>query len=208
MDFSNYIVPIYVDGDYNGTGFIICNTLITAAHVAIKKDNECHFLYRGKEMIVGPENNILFEYPNDEIKQGQDNLYWDLAIYRLDNINSPIKLIEPILADYCIYHGYSDSTSRMDTYRDIKLDNNAYYYPPKYDAKPIRINNCYISEKGRCSHGNSGGPLFQGDCVIGMLSGGQKWHNLSWDRIIKAEHILKKIHEYDSNTPSHKATDR
>ena len=198
MSYLEYVVPIYCEKDFKGTGFIIGNTLITAAHVTIKKDNECHFLYRSKEIIIGPDNNILFEYPNDKIKQGQDNLYWDLAIYWLDNINSPIKLREPNWADFCIYRGYSDSTSQMDICRDIKLDNNAYYYPPD-DAKPIRINNCYISEKGKCTHGNSGGPLFQGDSVIGMLSGGQKWYSLSWDRIIKAEHILKKIQEHDKH---------
>ena len=154
-------------------------------------------------------NNIIFDYPKEGCKQGQDNLYWDLAVYRLKDIFSPLELCTaPNMKGTCIYQGYIDSTLKMDIYTNIVLDNNAYYYPPKYDEKPIRINNCYISVIGKCTHGNSGGPLFQGNYVIGMLSGGQQWHNFSWDRIIKAEYIFKRIHEYDNNNTSNKATDK
>lgn len=195
MIIANYIVPIYSEDKFNGTGFIVENLLITAAHVVISEGNVCNFLYKGEMVSISSNNNIIFDYPKEGCKQGQNNLYLDLAIYRLKDIFSPLKLCAPKIKETCIYQGFTDSTLKLDVYTDIALNENAYFYPPEYDAKPIRINNCYNSVIGKCTHGNSGGPLFQGDYIIGMLSGGQQWHNLSWDRIIKAEHILKRIQE-------------
>lgn len=208
MKNSDYIVPIYLDKKYNGTGFIVGNMLITAAHVLESKDNVCYFLYRGDKIVIGPDNNIIFEYPKTKVKQGQNNKYWDLAMYELDNIVSPLELREPNLSEKCLYQGYSDSTLKMNVYSDIILNNNAYYYPSEYDAKPIPITNCCISQIGKCKSGNSGGPLFQGDYVVGMLSGGQQFFNLSWDRIIKADYILHKIQKYDINNTSNKTNDK
>ena len=207
MKNSDYIVPIYLDKKYNGTGFIVGNMLITAAHVLESKDNVFYFLYLGDKIAIGPENNIIFEYPKIKGKQGQNNKYWDLAVYELDNIVSPMELREPNLSEKCLYKGYSDSTLQVDSY-SIILNNNAYYYPREFDAKPIPINNnCCISQIGKCKPGNSGGPLFQGDYVVGMLSGGQQFFNLSWDRIIKADYILHKIQKYDINNTSNKTND-
>ena len=186
MSISDYIVPIFSEGAFNGTGFIIGSTLVTAAHVVEFKENVCYFLYEKEKISIGPDNNIKFEY-QEESMQGMDNRYWDLAIYKLDNIDSPMKLHLPDLSKPCTYQGFSD-VAQLDVYTDIMLDNNAFYYPDNY-KKPIRIKNCYISKVGKCKEGNSGGPLFQGDHVIGMLSGGQQLFNLSWDRIIKADYI-------------------
>ena len=188
MNISDYIVPIFSEGVFNGTGFIIGSTLITAAHVIESKENVCYFLYGKEEISIGSDNNIVFEYPVKESMQGKDNRYWDLAIYKLSNINSPIKLQSPNLSKPCTYHGYSD-VKQIDIYTNIMLDNNAYYYPCEYNRKPVRIYNCYFSTVGKSKVGNSGGPLFQGDSVIGMLSGDQILCHLSWDRIIKAEYI-------------------
>lgn len=195
MNISDYVVPIYFEGEFNGTGFLVGESLITAAHVVVSVESENYFLFRGNKIIIGPENNLIFDYPHKERKQGKDNLYWDLAVFSLNDIFSPLELYSPQMKEKCLYHGYTDSTLEMNTYTDIVLDNNAYYYPPEYKSKPIRITNCYISVIGKCTHGNSGGPLFQGTRVVGMLSGGQQWHNLSWDRIIKADHIFKRIQE-------------
>lgn len=208
MNISDYIVPIYFNGDLNGTGFIVGNKLITAAHVIALEDSSFSFLFRGEMMIIGPEKNNIFEYPKEKGRQGHNNIYWDLAVYKLDDIVSPLELRKPNSTEKCLYQGYSDSTLQMNSYSDIILNNNAYYYPPEYDAKPIPINNCCISQIGKCKPGNSGGPLFQGDYVVGMLSGGQQLFNLSWDRIIKADYIHHIIQKHDSNYTSNKANDK
>lgn len=204
MNILDYIVPIYYEGEYNGSGFIVGNVLVTAAHVARSEKSAISILYKGQKIIIGPEKNIIFEYPKEKGMQGQNNRYLDLAMYKLDTIVSPLELREPNFAEKCLYQGYSDSTLQMVSYSNIILSNNAYYYPSGYDAKPIPITNCYISQIGKSKHGNSGGPLLQGDYVVGMLSGGQQLFNLTWDRFIKAEYILLKIHNYDSNNASDK----
>ena len=207
MNILDYIVPIYCEGEFNGSGFIVGAVLVTDAHVVISDKSLFSILYRGQKINIVPEKNIIFEYPKEKDMQGQNNRYWDLAVYKLENIVSPLELREPNLSERCLYQGYSDSTLQVDSYSDIILNNNAYYYPPKCDAKPIPINNCYISQIGKCKPGNSGGPLFQGDYIVGMLSGGQQLFNLSWDRIIKADYILHKIQKHDSINTSNKTND-
>ena len=207
MNMLDYIVPIYYEDKFNGSGFIVGNLLVTAAHVVVSEISVFSFLFRGQKITIGREKNFIFEYPKNKDMQGKENRYWDLAVYKLDNIVSPLELREPNLVEECFYQGYSDSTLRVDSY-SIVLNNNAYYYPIEYDTKPIPINNCCISQIGKCKPGNSGGPLFQGDYVVGMLSGGQQFFNLSWDRIIKADYILHNIQKHDSNNTSNKTNDK
>jgi hypothetical protein len=207
MNILDYIVPIFYKSEFNGSGFIVGTVLVTAAHVVISEKSSFSILYRGQKIPIGPEKNIIFEYPKEKDKQGLNNRYWDLAVYKMDNIVSPLVLQEPNFSEECLYQGYSDSTLQVDSY-SIVLNNNAYYYPPEYDAKPIPINNCCFSQIGKCKPGNSGGPLFQGNSVVGMLSGEQQLHNLSWDRIIKADYILHKILKHDSNNTSDKTIDK
>ena len=66
MIVTKYIVPLYYNDEFNGTGFIVGNILITAAHVVISKENVCSFLYNGKKIRIGPDNNVVFDYPNDK----------------------------------------------------------------------------------------------------------------------------------------------
>ena len=205
---TDYIVPIFHRGVFNGTGFIVGNMLITAAHVVVSEESLCYFLFGGEKITIGPDNNMIFEYPKGKEKQGKDNKYWDLAIFQLDNNYSPLELCIPNMTESCTYFGFTDSTLKVNTYTDVILENHAYYYPPEYEAKPVHIDNCYISVIGKCTHGNSGGPLFQGNGIVGMLSGGQQWHKFSCDRFIKAEYILNKIKDYDITNPSHKAINK
>lgn len=192
MKISDYIVPIIIKDDLNGTGFIVDNKLITAAHVVISKENICHFIYNGREFLIGPDNNLLFEYPKDKKSQGQNNLYMDLAVYNLKNFDSLLKFEKPNMDIPCVYQGFSDSTTKMDYYDNIKLDDKDWYYPFGGNGS-IRINNTYISIGGKCKGGNSGGPLFQGKYVVGLLVGNQQYQSFSLDRYIQSDYILEKF---------------
>lgn len=207
METSNYVVPIYYKGDLNGTGFIVRDLLVTAAHVVVSKEIDFTFLYGEENIKIEPEKNIIFEYPKENSMQGHDNIYWDLAVYKLDKIVSPLELREPDFTKKCLYQGYSDCAFQIDSYNDIILNNKAYFYPPEYDAKPIPVKNCYISKIGQCKPGNSGGPLFQGNYVVGMLVGNQQYRNFSMDRFISSSYILKILSKYDSNYSSYKTND-
>ncbi|MBR3022156.1 MAG: trypsin-like serine protease [Bacteroidaceae bacterium] len=191
MEFTKYIVPIYVHDEFNGNGFIVGNKLITAAHVVISKENECYFLYEGGRIIINSSNNLLFEYPDNKNMQGYKNNYWDIAIYILENIDSSLELREPQLANTCFYKGYSN-TDQIDSYDNIYLENKDLYNSPQLE-KPIPITNTYVVFNGHCREGNSGGPLFQGICVVGMLVGNQQYSRFSLDRYIKSNYIVQRI---------------
>lgn len=192
MKISDYIVPIFIKDNLNGTGFIVGNKLITAAHVIISKENVCQYIYNGREFLISPDNNMLFEYPGAIKNQGQNNLYMDLAVYKLNNIDSSLELEKPNVNTPCVYQGYSDSTTKMDFYDNIKLGDKDWYYPLE-EKGPIRINNTYISIGGKCKGGNSGGPLLQGKYVVGMLVGSQQYQSFSMDRYIKSDYIFEKL---------------
>lgn len=49
MEFSKYIVPIYSDDEFSGTGFIVEGLLITANHVVRNKINS-YFIYEGNSV--------------------------------------------------------------------------------------------------------------------------------------------------------------
>lgn len=191
MNNMDYIVPIYYEGEFNGSGFIVGNRLITAAHVVVSKEKVCFFLYKDKRTSIGPENNMLYEYPITKSNQGQNNRYLDLAIYKTDIVSS-LELCKPNIDNTCTYQGYSDVSLQLDIYDNIKLDDKDWYYPLE-EEKPIRINNTYIAIGGKTKGGNSGGPLFQGDYVVGMFVGNQQYQSFSMDRFIKSDYILKKL---------------
>ena len=192
MKLFNYIVPIFCEDCLNGTGFIVGNTLITAAHVVISKSNDCSFVYEGEYYCFGPDNNLFYEYPEEKSKQGQNSIYRDLAIYKLDDIDSALELHALDIDTPCVYQGYSDSATQMDIYDNIKLDGKDWYYPLG-EKKPICINNTFISIGGKCKGGNSGGPLFQGNYVVGMLVGNQQYQSFSLDRYIRSDYLIEKL---------------
>lgn len=191
MIVMDYIVPIYSEGEFNGTGFIVGNKLITAAHVVISKENVCHFLYRGNNLCLGPDNIILYEYPKEKCMQGQDNIYLDLAIYNLENKESPLEFRKPQMSYPCFLQGYSASL-HIDTYTNIYLGNRDLYYQSQ-EEKHIQVNNTYIVINGQCISGNSGSPLFQGEYIVGMLVGNQQYQRFSLDRYIQSDYIQEKL---------------
>ena len=122
--------------------------------------------------------------------KGQNAQYFDLAAYKLDNINSSLSFIKPVINRPCIYKGYSDNINKMDSYDNIILDDKDWYYPIG-ERTPVCVNNTYTSIGGKCKGGNSGGPLFQGDFVVGMLVGNQQYQSFSLDRYIKSDYIIE-----------------
>lgn len=191
MELSKYIVPIILTNEYNGTGFIVGNKLITAAHVVISKENECYFLYDGNKVIINSNNNILFEYPDNNVIQGHRNIYWDIAIYNLEGIDSPLELREPQITNACFYIGYSD-TGQIDFYDNIYLDDKDWYNSAQL-GKSVPVTNTYVVFNGSCKNGNSGGPLFQGEHIVGMLVGNQQYSRFSLDRYVKSEYIISRL---------------
>ena len=193
MSITDYIVPIFEDNEYNGTGFIVHNYLITAAHVVKKNGCSYAFLYQGNVMGIDSKKIFLYEYPMDKSLQGLNNRYLDLVVYKFNNIFSPLVFRTPDLKAHCIYQGYSYSNSilHFNSYDNIFVKDHDWYTPD--GGETIRINNTYLSTIGKCESGNSGGPLIQGDMVVGMLVGNEQYSSLSMDRYIKSEYILAQM---------------
>lgn len=191
MNISDYIVPIYCEEEFNGTGFIVGNKLITAAHVVISKENVCYFLYKEKRISIGPDNNILYEYPKEKGLQGKNELYLDLAVYKLGKVDSPLELGNLQMSDPCFYQGYS-SPFQIDTFTNLYLDDKDWYYQSQ-EEKHIPVRNTYTVLNGQCKNGNSGGPLFQGEYIVGMLVGYQQYQSFSMDRYIRSDYISETI---------------
>lgn len=196
MDINNYIIPIYKGKEFVGTGFIAGSTLITAAHVIETPTLNYSCLWDGETVRLSCANILWHEHPEADYMQGQGNKYLDLAIYKMDDVESPLELSAPDLGYSCNYWGYSfDEDNKClleDSYSDIFLNDKTKYYP-RSGGRAIPIKNCYLSDIGRCKEGNSGGPLFQGEKVVAMLSGNQDYGDFSKDRYIKSEYIMSVL---------------
>lgn len=195
MEFSKYIVPIYVNDVFRGNGFIVNGMLITANHVVNNKI--CAFFdYKGERHQIDFRKIVVDLYEKHlSNNQVRDLFVCKTAIEDSDLILSP----EYDKNTSCKFWGYSldeddfhiskDYVSDIEIYRDVALNRN-------YE----RLANCF-SCKCELKHTNSGGPLFQNGKVIGMvircIDYLDKSNNVAYHEcvFIKAESIIHDINE-------------
>ena len=170
MNYFKYIVPIFTSkeskdepspDDYCGTGFIVGNYLITAGHVVYgfkyvwyKFDGRFYLLPKFEVCELGRyEENRYNRIDKDMI------IKEDLAIVEIGDCDSPLKFGIQDEDMSCVYHGYSfkDGAIKED---HINIDLN---------IKRDKFINCKYSKYLDFVSGNSGGPIFNGDCIVGML---------------------------------------
>ncbi len=177
MTYEKFIVPILAsneselsDNDYRGTGFIIDEYLITAGHV-VNGFTYFGYKFEGKiHTISNPCVNELGERENDRYKQiGIDTLIKeDLAIFKIENCGSPLQLGFKDEDISCIYHGYSFEDNSIIVFHINAIPLRSL----RKDRK--KVLNCKYLNNIDLDYGNSGGPLFYDDKIVGMLvSGGE-----------------------------------
>lgn len=169
-DSIKYVVPIYIvnsagEKEFNGTGFIVENLLITAGHVTINE----------KILIIKFNNN---EYTlNDPLYEKYDqningNIKHDLSIYRIDFAHSSLSFAENEITDKmkCELYGYSyDEQILCADSKIIMVRDFAYDYTKR---PPLRLNNSSLFSPNSGKRGNSGCPIFNNEGkIIGMLTG-------------------------------------
>lgn len=164
MEFSKFIVPIYKNEDYYGTGFIIDGMLITANHV-VKNKLHTYFDFNGERHHVDI-NKIVAIDPLGKCQS--NNEAHDLFVYKTDIENSDLKMS----SDYdqnktCEFRAYSLNDDNTTTSKDYKNDIKIFR-DIATDSNHNELVNCF-SCKCKLKHTNSGGPLFQGGKIIGML---------------------------------------
>ena len=185
-DFPPYIVPIgyYKNNEatYLGTGFIVKNHLITAAHVV--RDVFCSkpfALINKKAFFIGPLNCKYF------FNDLNEKTHYDFAVISLSVdpffnpksnnedfiVDSPLFLSDrlPLVGDKVINKFLLD---KSDIYYYEEKDNEVcdfpYYLPEDKYSK--WDNYFYIRHKGKITHGSSGSPVLIGNEVIGMVTNG------------------------------------
>lgn len=161
---SNFVVPIYNERDFVGTGFILGNYLLTAAHV-VKDLSHPIFIFENRKYHLRKCDVRFFMY--DKYSADRN----DLAIYEVC-INSQLRLSTSFNNnDTCCYVGFSYSEENKqvleNTYSGIRIIHEYAYSTTNDHSKRRRYNNCWTCSPS-CVEGNSGGPLFQGEEIIGL----------------------------------------
>ncbi|MCR5445792.1 MAG: serine protease [Bacteroidales bacterium] len=170
------IVPIYCDGEFNGTGFIYKSFLITAAHV-VENMNDIYYKFQGNHYKLQEENRIYCkQYGKDRDIYGRvifNALAEDLAIYIIDTPCCELDILDKILPDdtNALLFGYHYINEKniplkkgaVKIYNSCNVD-GAILFPQEYCmyCKKIDSTDNFIK-------GYSGGPLLDGNTVVGML---------------------------------------
>ncbi len=176
---GKYCVPIYAGESgsiFRGSGVIVGNYLITAAHVAQtepdkfrRKDNysTLYFRFEGKIQKIGDGQCV---HDGRGYHLHCEN-YDDLIVYQLDGIKSPFVLyngrpkVSLKLAAFFYY-----KNTNIETVKDVcKVTSSEVICK----ERSIHWKNCFqISQNSGNSiirPGNSGGPVFRNDVVYGIL---------------------------------------
>ncbi|MFR9546356.1 MAG: serine protease [Rikenellaceae bacterium] len=197
--YSSYIVPIFTktlnqEKEFNGTGFIVEDLLITASHVTINQS----LLY-----VVFEDKEYKLEQPIYEVFFDIDGEKHDLSIFRLHFVYSDLVLedlpIEDKTEGYLFGYSFDEKMNTLCVDRGtIRLRSFAYSYR---SIKPTKLINCYSFEPAIGKKGNSGCPVFgRNGKIYGMHIGssGFNQHSIS-GVLIKASYITGKINSLKQN---------
>ena len=165
MIFSKFIVPIYCDNEFSGTGFIVNGFLMTANHVMKNKVHSC-FVFENKKFRIDVRKLIVLDEP--ENTQCSENAL-DLFVCETDIKDSDLcfssNLEEGALFDF---YGYSFDENTHELLKDKESGITLHRMNALSFSDCMKLNNsfsCLCDLKA----GNSGGPLFYGNKIVGML---------------------------------------
>lgn len=174
IELNDYIIPI--GSPCEGCAVLVGNYLITAGHVLEKSENTT-ISFKKKKYKLNKDNCVYFSSMND--------LSWnilgnDIAVYKLDSINSPIELYKENLLLNDILHSisYKVFVSKIDN------DNNVFGWLNTTDhTEIIECNGKVVDIKGNfiaCEmsyplrKGSSGSPIFYKGKLACILSAGDE----------------------------------
>lgn len=197
MDVSDFIVPIYykdvgagssifeekIVECCDGNGFFVGNYLITAAHVVkeIKCGKLFYIKWNNSQLILNDYELVFYlEMPDENIcgkLEYLDTNKGDVAVFKLENINSPLQLSKKLPHSNCSYN--------CDFFHSEQYKNNQMAIPKRYFWKTIGTfiknpeNPCgnYFAMRMSPTHpvgGSSGSPLYCDNEVYGILHGGNQ----------------------------------
>lgn len=190
-----YLVPIYTDGckesNFNGNGVIIGDKLITASHV-IKGALLIYFRFDSHLVEITADTKIF----DGECKHEHGNSY-DLAIFKLTDIDSPIRLepSEPVINQHLSASPFNYN-KKLNAVTCVSCQGaiNCLTHTSINSCLQKQIfKNCFtISYIGGLNPGDSGCALYWNDTVYGILLSGVDMDTRSY-KVLKSSFILDII---------------
>lgn len=161
QDFRKFILPIVSDEYEFGCGCFVGNYFITAGHIF--DSNSTHYInFEGKKYQLSPSNAIYLRSCKTDLP---DNEVQDIAIFKFENINSPLSLCG------CMPYPNSEFTN----YSFINSETGALnpYIMIECNCRVVnRIFNFFECDTSLTLHeGSSGSPIIYDNVVYGILSG-------------------------------------
>ena len=177
---SKYIVAFFRDENeihWCGSGVIVGNLLITAAHVMMEKKTKKHlpFLYfKFEHCIRRVEKKDIVYDGRDKFDDEDEHNPHDLIVFKLSDISSPFVLnvfdFDIPLAVYARTYLEDKKSTSGTTYKIVlkkgfRNDQNYLFNIESFDW-----NNCLLTT-GNFAVGNSGTPIYRKNMVYGILIG-------------------------------------
>ncbi len=198
MNYKQYIFPI--DSNKDGSGVIVGDLFITAGHV-IEDGIKPIVKINGTSYSLDKERAIFFDINSEKKSDG-----YDLAVYRLDGVSSPLKLAgTPIsegreLLSCSFKHTISVEPGLQSNIFRSTIKENWFFKQQKGRIVSFYDNyfECQFVEP--LSQGSSGSPIVDGDKVVGILYGDKDGKNSSNTVLfLYSGVILEKLNEIDKN---------
>ena len=211
MEYSKYIVPVYVDDDsadngFVGNGFIVNGLLIMPYHLIklnhkdlfnSKVHSYFEYEFEGERIRTETESSVVnqggYYSELDNLKLAQD-----LLVFKTNILNSDLLLVPDYdVKQDCWYCGYNidDKSGKLEV-ENMCMGNIIHQKTLSFvDEQWIELDNC-MSCNCKMRNGHSGGPVFQKDKIIGMLiKDSTHLSGTSLSVFVKASHIIKAIEE-------------
>ncbi len=177
---SKYIVAFFRDENeihWCGSGVIVGNLLITAAHVMIEKKTEKHlpFIYfKFEHCIRRVEKKDIVYDGRDKFDDEDEHNPHDLIVFRLSDVSSPFVLnafdFEIPLAVYARTYLEDKKSTSGTTYKIVLKKGFRYNQNHLFNIESFEWYNCLLTN-GNFASGNSGTPIYRENKVYGILIG-------------------------------------
>ena len=198
MDYSKYIFPL--DSTTDGSGVLVGNLFITAGHV-IEMSTKPAVVIEGRSYPLDKMDALVFDTNPDKRTDG-----YDVAIYRLPNLISPLLLSETTPSEgeellSCSFKhnvsgtpGLSSNIFSSGIKEEWLFENHLGKVISHYD----NYFECQFEET--LSKGSSGSPILKGEEVAGILYGDKDGKNSSKTVLfLSSAVILRLLNEANNN---------